>query len=311
MIANKMKGLNFMDKVKLTANILFSGIGFQERGFQMSGVFDLEVVSTSEICKESILSYATIHNGLTPELIENYDYPSIDEMIKELKEKNIGYVPEKNQYYDWEKHRKKRQNILKKFWLASHLNRNLGDISRIKELPYADLWTISFPCQSISCSGKMRGFKPDSGTRSSLLWENIRLLKHAVDNGKPPKYLMFENVKNLVSVKFIDDFLELLEILDEMGYNSSWKVLNAKDCGVPQNRERVFVVCWRKDIDTGRYEWPKPIECETRLEDYLNPDADDKYFVKGEKTDRLIDKLIANGSIPDPESLDDAGRGNG
>lgn len=74
----------------------------------------------------------------------------------------------------------------------------------------------------------MKGFSPDSGTRSSLLWENIRLLKRAKDDGIPPKYIMFENVKNLVSKKFIDDFNNLLEVLDELGFNSYWKVIDGR-----------------------------------------------------------------------------------
>lgn len=291
-----------MEKTKLTANILFSGIGFQERGFQMSGVFDLEVLTTSEICKESILSYAAIHCGLTPEMIGNYDYPPIDDMIKELTEKNIGYIPEKNEHYDWEKHRNGKQDFLKKFWLATHLSRNMGDISKIASLPYADLWTISFPCQSISSAGRMKGFKPDSGTRSSLLWENIRLLKKAVDDGTSPKFLMFENVKNLVSVKFMDDFQMLLEILDDLGYNSSWKVINAKECMIPQNRERVFVVCWRKDIEMN-YEWPSEMGCDLRLEDLLSEDVADKYYIRNDMSRKLIQDCIANGTLPSPEEI--------
>ena len=125
----------------------------------------------------------------------------------------------------------------------------------------------------------MRGLKPDSGTRSSLLWENIRLLKRAKDDGTLPKYLMFENVKNLVSKKFIDDFNNLLEVLDELGFNSYWKVLNAKDCGVPQNRERVFVISIRKDIDNGTYDSPMPFDTGIRLKDVLDKEVDEKYYL--------------------------------
>ena len=155
-------------------------------------------------------------------------------------------------------------------------------------MSYADLWTISFCCQDISVAGKMRGLKPDSGTRSSLLWENIRLLKRAKDDGTLPKYLMFENVKNLVSKKFIDDFNNLLEILDELGFNSYWKVLNAKDCGVPQNRERVFVISIRKDIDNGTYDFPKPFDTGIRLKDVLDEEVDEKYYLSNETISRFI-----------------------
>lgn len=292
-----------MVKEKLTANVLFAGIGTQERGIQNTGLYDLEVVSTSEINKDAILAYAAIHYDFKPEDLDTYDqYPSIDEMINELTEKNIGYEPEKNKHYNWQKHKKNSQDVIKKYWLACKLNKNYGDISKIESLPYADLWTVSFPCQSISCAGKMKGFKPDSGTRSSLLWENIRLLKKAVDDGESPKYVMFENVKNLVSKNFMPDFLSLIDVLSDLGFNTYWKVLNAKECGVPQNRERVFAFSIRKDIDinTEISIFPIPFECETRLEDILEEEVDEKYFLKNERAQMLIDKLIMDGILPDP-----------
>lgn len=263
-----------MNKEKLTMNVLFSGIGCQERGFENSNLFDVEVVNTSEINKEAVLSYAAIHCGMTQEMVDTYtEYPSREEMVRQLKEINLGYEPEKNKYYDWDKLARRKTNDIEKYWLACKLTHNLGDINKIEFLSYADLWTISFCCQDISVAGKMRGLKPDSGTRSSLLWENIRLLKKAKDDGTLPKYLMFENVKNLVSKKFIDDFNNLLEVLNELGFNSYWKVLNAKDCGVPQNRERVFVISIRKDIDNGTYDFPMPFDTGIRLKDVLDKEV--------------------------------------
>lgn len=140
----------------------------------------------------------------------------------------------------------------------------------------------------------MRGLKPDSGTRSSLLWENIRLLKRAKDDGTLPKYLMFENVKNLVSKKFIDDFNNLLEVLDELGFNSYWKVFNAKDCGVPQNRERVFVISIRKDIDNGTYDFPKPFDTGIRLKDILDKEVDEKYYLSDKAINYITDPKRVN-----------------
>lgn len=278
-----------MNKEKLTMNVLFSGIGCQERGFQNSNLFDVEVVNTSEINKEAVLSYAAIHCGMTQEMVDTYtEYPSREEMVRQLKEINLGYEPEKNKYYDWDKLARRKTNDIEKYWLACKLTHNLGDINKIEFLSYADLWTISFCCQDISVAGKMRGLKPDSGTRSSLLWENIRLLKRAKDDGTLPKYLMFENVKNLVSKKFIDDFNNLLEVLDELGFNSYWKVLNAKDCGVPQNRERVFVISIRKDIDNGTYDFPKPFDTGIRLKDVLDKEVDEKYYLSKDIQKRFI-----------------------
>lgn len=271
---------NSLEKVKLTANILFSGIGCQERGFEDSGLFDIEVLNTSDINKESVLSYAAIHCGMTNEMVEKYDdYPSREEMAQYLTDINLGYEPEKNKNFDWFKLAKKKSNDIEKYWLACKLTNNLGDISRIDELPYADFWTCSFPCTDISVAGKMKGLDPDSGTRSSLLWENIKLLKKAKDNNTLPKYIMVENVKNLVSKKFIEHFNNLISVFDDLGFNTYWSVLNGKDCGVPQNRERVFVIAIRKDIDNGTFDFPKPFDTGIRLKDVLEKSVDEKYYL--------------------------------
>lgn len=277
------------EKVKLTANILFSGIGCQERGFRDSGLFDIEVLNTSDINKESVLSYAAIHCGMTNEMVDTYkDYPSREEMAQYLTDINLGYEPEKNKYFDWFKLVKNKKKDLEKYWLACKLTHNLGDITKIEDLPYADFWTVSFPCQSISVAGKMKGLKPDSGTRSSLLWDNIRLLSKAKENNKLPQYIMFENVKNLVSKKFIDDFNDLLDVLDELGFNSYWSVINGKDCGIPQSRERVFVISIRKDIDSGRYDFPIPFDTGIRLKDVLEDQVDEKYYLSDEKVHEFL-----------------------
>lgn len=638
---NKTDTLN---RVKLTANILFSGIGCQERGFENSRLFDLEVLNTSDINKDAVVSYAAVHCGLTKEMIENYsDYPSREEMAAYLKVINLGYEPEKNKPYDWDKLARRKSNDIEKYWLACKLSNNLGDISKIEKLPYADLWTCSFPCftadtfvltkeygyvpikdvttsmsvlthkntyeqvansgktgekliysinamcfdkvectenhrflvrtrhrinthikgkplnyryfdnpvwkkckelskndylgysinnnsiipiwedainskikiaklmnnedfwwiigryiadgfkqkqktgnkiviccgnkkvqlglieehlekcglnyctddhkscinyhicsnelykfvcafggkaygkfipsfvfdmpvnlckafiegywsgdgcytnniykattvskklvyglgqliaksyhrpfsiyftkrkptciiegrtvnqknsysitfnkknskqdkafyedgyiwfpiknicctneikpvyditvknchsftangaiahncTDISLAGKMKGLSPSDSTRSSLLWENIRLLKTAKDDGTLPKYIMFENVKNLVGKKFINDFNNLLSVLDELGFNSYWKVLNAKNCGVPQNRERVFVISIRKDVDNEAFVFPKPFDTGIRLKDILDENVDEKYYLSEDVQSRF------------------------
>lgn len=271
----------------------------QERGFINSNLFDLDVITTSDIDKDAILSYATIHNGLNKEMIDNYDYPSRDEMVVDLERMNIGFDPSKGTIYDWKKLARRKSNDIEKYWLACQVSNQLGDISKIDKLPYADLWTISFCCQDISVAGKMKGLAPDSGTRSSLLWENIRLLKDSIDRGESPKYLMFENVKNLVSKKFINDFNELLSVLDELGFNSYWNVLNACECGIPQNRQRVFVISIRKDIDTGNMDFPTPFDNGLRLKDLLQPvnEIEEKYYINTERAKKLIEQLVEKGQL--------------
>ena len=160
---------------------------------------------------------------------------------------------------------------------------NLGDIRKIEELPDADLWTYSFPCQDISVAGKGAGIK--EGTRSGLLFEVERLLRVASEKGTLPKYLLLENVKNLVSKKFKADFDKWLDFLAELGYINYWKVLNAKDYGIPQNRERVFCVSIRGEHKP--FVFPKPKELTIRLRDMIDETVDERFYLK-ESTIRSI-----------------------
>lgn len=153
---------------------------------------------------------------------------------------------------------------------------NLGDVSKVKTDTIADfdLMTYGFPCQDISIAGRQRGFSEDSETRSSLLWEAMKIAKV-----KKPKYMIAENVKNLIGKKFKEDFDKWLNELDEMGYNSYYKVLNAKGFNIPQNRERVFVVSIRKDVDNGNFEFPIEKDHGIRLKDILEESVEEKYYL--------------------------------
>jgi DNA (cytosine-5-)-methyltransferase len=117
--------------------------------------------------------------------------------------------------------------------------RNYGDISKVEKLDYADLWTYGFPCQDISLAGKQAGVV-QGVTRSGLLYEVERLLRRAKEDGELPKYLIMENVKNLVGKKFKNDFLAWCRTLEELGYKNEWQVLSAVDYGVPQKRESLL-----------------------------------------------------------------------
>lgn len=163
---------------------------------------------------------------------------------------------------------------------------NLGDICKVDEtkLPYYDLITYSSPCQDFSVAGLQKGGDKDSGTRSSLLWECERIIKAV-----KPKYLLMENVKNLVGKQHKHNFITWLDTLDALGYNNYWQVLNAKDYGIPQNRERVFVVSIRKDIQQG-YTFPEKIPLEKRLKDVLETNVDEKYYL----SEKLISKVSVN-----------------
>lgn len=158
---------------------------------------------------------------------------------------------------------------------------NFGDISKINvnDLPDVDLFTYSFPCQDLSVAGKQKGL--GKGTRSGLLYECEKIIEN-----KKPKYLLLENVKNLVGKKFKNDFDEWLKYLENLGYKNYWKVLNAKDYGVPQNRERVFVVSILND--SQEYEFPKPIKLTKCIKDILEDNIDEKFYMN--KPFKLVDK---------------------
>lgn len=152
-------------------------------------------------------------------------------------------------------------------------DRNYGDITKIdwNVVSDFDLFTYSFPCTDISIAGEQKGFEEDSGTRSSLLWECRRPIA-----AKRPKFLLMENVKALVSEKYRPLFLKWESWLRSLGYVNYTEILNAKDYGVPQNRERVFMLsilngCW--------YEFPHPVRLEKRLKDVLELEVDEKYYL--------------------------------
>ena len=138
-------------------------------------------------------------------------------------------------------------------------------------------------CQDWSVAGLQRGGKEGSGTRSSLLWE----CRNAVI-AKRPKYLLLENVKALVSKKFIPYFKKWCDELNDYGYYNYWKVMNAKDYGVPQNRERVFLVSIRKDVDSGDFLFPEEFELTTFLKDVLEENVDDKYYLSEKSVEGFI-----------------------
>lgn len=170
---------------------------------------------------------------------------------------------------------------------------NLGDICKINpsDIPDHDLFTYSFPCQDLSVAGKQAGL--GKGTRSGLLYECEKIIE-----AKKPKYLLLENVKNLVGKKFKPQFNEWLEYLKELGYTNYWKVLNAKDYGVPQNRERVFVVSILGDHKP--YEFADKIPLDKCIADILEDEVDEKYYLSEEIQNRL--KITNQDKISIPQA---------
>ena len=150
-----------------------------------------------------------------------------------------------------------------------------------------DLIMHGSPCQDFSVAGKGAGGDKDSGTRSSLMYETIRIVEKL-----KPKYVIWENVKNLLSKKHRHNFDAYLETMEQLGYTNYYQVLNAKDYGIPQNRERVFTISIRNDIDKG-FTFPQPQELKLKLKDMLEEEVDEKYYL----SEKMVDFFYKNEQI--------------
>lgn len=155
---------------------------------------------------------------------------------------------------------------------------NFGDITKIdiKNLPKADLITHGSPCQSWSLAGKNEGGDKGSGTRSSLMWYSVEIIREV-----RPKYVIWENVKNVLSKKHRHNFDLYIDTLDKMGYKSYFEVLNAKNYGVPQNRERIFVISILGEHKP--FIFPNEVPLTLKLKDILEDNVDEKYYLKNTK----------------------------
>ena len=201
---------------------------------------------------------------------------------------------------------------------------NLGDITKVDETKLEDFNMIcgGSPCQDFSVAGKQKGSVwtcKDCGheynpltvhwsqrnkcpncsseniekTRSSLLVEYLRVIR-----ANKPNFGMYENVKNIVGKQFRDTTFKLFEDeLHEYGYNTYWEVLNAKDYGIPQNRERVYLIFIKKDLDNGKFVFPKGFDNGIRLKDVLEDEVDEKYYISDDKVQRFLTNLNSNNSL--------------
>lgn len=301
---------------KITMIELFSGIGAQEKALRQLNI-PYEVINTCDCDKDAVLSYAAMRSDFENEF-NIYNFPSVENMIAELQSKNVGYDFMKCKHTITT-----RTSIdkIKKYYLADKLSHNLGDISKVERLPYADMVTYSFPCTDLSVAGKGEGMQnkcescghswpidfsnadevlvcPNCGenvsssTRSGLLGQVQRLLSVAYENNELPKYLLLENVKNLVGKKFVYQFNAWVKWLDSIGYNTYYQVLNAKHYGIPQNRERIFALSIRKDVDNGEFKFPEKIPLTTRLKDMLEKNVDEKYYLPDDRIDKILNSTF-------------------
>ncbi|HCL01803.1 MAG TPA: hypothetical protein DHW61_05205 [Lachnoclostridium phytofermentans] len=175
--------------------------------------------------------------------------------------------------------------------LCSVYNFNGKDLDIVDTDKYSYILTYSFPCQDLSVAGKQRGMTKGSGTRSGSLWEVERLLN---ETENLPQVLLMENVPQVISDANIKDFQLWQDFLTSKGYSNYVEILNAKDFGVAQNRERCFMV---SILGNYNYKFPKPITINKTVKDYLENEVDEKYYLNNEKAQKLIQKLISTNQI--------------
>ena len=250
----------------------FAGYGSQRMALKKCGI-PHQIVGISEIDGDVLLSYAAIHENLLKEREKDINI-SPEEMRAFLNKINVPL--------DYRTFKSRVDSLkgkkLKDMYLANILSKNYGDIRFINpdDLPDFDFFTYSFPCQDISVAGYQNGLDFNSGTRSSLLWECCKIIE-----AKHPKYMMMENVKNLVGSNHKKNFEQFLQYLETLGYTNYWSVLNARDFGIPQNRERVFCISILSSSEM--FTFPSPIPLVMKMNDLLENDVSDNFFLKDDQ----------------------------
>ena len=169
---------------------------------------------------------------------------------------------------------------VKSFNAINNTNFETQDICQWNKNVEVDLIMHGSPCQDFSLAGKLAGGDEGSGTRSSLMYETIRIVEKL-----RPKYVIWENVKNLLSKKHIHNFENYLHRLNDLGYTNSYQVLNSKDYEIPQNRERVFTI---SVLNGNKFKFPQKKELKLRLKDLLDIEVDAKYYLSEEKISQIV-----------------------
>lgn len=213
----------------------FAGIGAQATALERLKA-NYEIVGISEWMVDAIIAYDAIHHPNE----EAGDLPSYKEQLEYLSQFEFSRESARRTNLKLIEH-----DLIEKLYIANRRSKNYGSISQLtgERMPECDLLIYSFPCQDLSTGGNGLGMKKGSGTRSSLLWEVERLLEELKKLNKLPCYLLMENVKTVLCYNYRDDLKEFLDFLESTGYrNDEPMILNSLDFGVPQDRERAFIV---------------------------------------------------------------------
>lgn len=280
-------------KGKLRLIEFFAGIGAQARALENLGVDFISHRVCEWSCK-SIRAYRAIHVKEAPskELLDRVGKLSIEELIDAVRGVSMDYSKPMTD----EQLRKKGKEWLQELYVDMlMIGDTCPDISRLngvdlgieKEKDRKDTYmmTYSFPCTDISNAGKMEGMEKGSGTRSGLLWEVERILLELRDMECRPDVLLMENVPGVCGSKNLKPWNDWLQSLHKMGYTNYFSVLNAKDYGIPQNRERCFMVSL---LGEKSYEFPRKVGLRYRLKDFLDEEIDSKYNLSEKVTSKFM-----------------------
>lgn len=281
------------DKFKITKPIrlmtLFSGYDSQSLSLKYLNA-QFEHYRTCEWAVKSIIALKDMHFAS-----DTNDYSkdlSKDEVLEYLFNKHISMDYSKPMTKDQIKRLgEEKQREIYNSIIASH---NLVDVSQAKGEDfgivdtdkYCYVLTYSYPCQDLSLAGKQKGMEKDSGTRSALLWEVDRILDELNNKGKDhlPQVLLMENVPQAIGQGNMKEFSKWLHRLEDLGYTNCYRILNATEYGVPQNRERCFMV---SILGSWHYDFPMPKKLNKRLYDILEKDVDQKYYLTEEQLQRI------------------------
>ena len=287
-----------MQKLEITKPIrlieLFAGVGSQAMALRNIGI-EFEHHVTCEWWVQPNASYKAIHMA-----DDNTDYS--DGMTKEQLQQWLfkkGVSSDGKEPMTLQKIQRKPEKWLRGTYNNIISTRNIVNIQQAtgKELKISDtdkyeyILTYSFPCQDLSVAGKMEGMDEGSNTRSSMLWEVKRLLEECEEL---PQILLMENVPQVMQKKNLGNFEKWQRFLEEKGYRNYAQLLNAKDYGVAQNRNRAFMVSVLGDFN---YTFPDPIPLDKCMADYLEDEVEENYFVNTEKAESLITDLIESGKL--------------
>lgn len=296
---------DFKPKGKLRLIELFAGIGAQSKALENLGV-DFASQRVCEWSWKSIIGYNAIHKR---DFSDHSEGMSVDDLVKATEGISNDYS---NPMTEAERKRKGEAWLRRVYSSMVAIGDTVPSITMLRgsdlgierERERVDTYamTYSFPCQDLSNAGRMKGMERGSGTRSGLLWEVERILLELRDMECRPDVLLMENVPGVCGTANIGPWNEWLKALEGMGYTNHWKVLNAKDFGIPQNRQRCFMVSL---LGNFGFTFPRPMPLRHRLRDFLDADVEGRYYLP----DKVVADFIERYHEKLPKGLDDEPNG--